>query len=197
MGLCLTRISLPIFIPPHFYLYIGYWGDRIKARSRTAAKVWRQLCLRQNFALIYTPGDVNSHWRMWTPVRQHKPTGMKIQETLSCPSRAEYLTFWQCIGQTGGQISAFWLNREKRVGFQEISNCATTAVVRSTAEETEWTGGKEGKRNAKLLGSKLSMGNQALETSRLALSESIVLSRTHPCAGLLHTYKSSFCGSHW
>lgn len=40
------------------------------------------------------------------------------------------------------------------------------SVPRSTAVKTAWTGGKKGKRNSKILGSKLSMGSPALETSQ-------------------------------
>lgn len=105
-------------------------------------------------------------WRMWTPVHHHKPTGTKIQEALSCPNRAEYLIFWQRVGQTEGQLSVFWsVKKLERIWISGNLKLCYYSCGHIHCKENCMNWRQKGKRNVKLCGSDLSVGNQALETS--------------------------------
>lgn len=196
MGLRLIRVSLHMFIPPHFHLCICYWGDGSKAHLRTAAKVWRQLCLRHNVAFIYVPEleNVNSRMSSYTH-RFEDPRGTFLTQQgwvshLLASCRADWRS---AIWFLTEQLERIWISGNLKLCYYSCGHiyCRENCM--------NWR--QRGKQNAKLCYSDLSMGNQALETSWAGPFRGYCASRTHPWKGFQHTKltdtQPSFHGSHW
>lgn len=192
MGLCLTSISLHIFIPPQFYLCICCWGDGIKAHLRTAAKVWRQLWLRHNFSFIYMSEleNVNSSPSAQTHRNKNPRDTFLTQQGLVSPLLAVCKPDWR------SDLHFDWTAR-KYLDFRKSQIVLLELWPDPLQRRLHELEAKREGELPKSLAVRFPWETKLWRPHRLALSGCIVLSSTHPHAGLLHTHKSSFCGSHW
>lgn len=135
-------------------------------------------------------------WRMGTPVHQHKPTGIKSKRHFHSPTGLGVSLSGSVKGRGKARYLGFDRTARKDLDFRK-SQIVLLELWPDPLQRSlhELEAGRE-REMPNSLALSFPRETKLWRPHRLALPESTLLSMTHPHAGLLHIYKSSFCGSH-